>query len=320
MEITKNDDYKAKLSLMKQFYRSYLKNPKKSTNIFLLGLAFFELYSSCHQLDRNMLRGNIMRSIFLPLRELDDIVDDNLVIPGRDAGISKIEYVEEKIAFIEALENEESVRIIDDIDRSFKYNFDLSKKLGIDLTEETKKILFAIRAEAHRKQYFLESGEYRYLSDEELKKIYLPCDINVLNATFKILDSNGCNDELLQTYCMAIQTRHIIKDSIEDAKLGFCNITIEDMAKYKISDDEIKYLVTLGDDTCKKLQNGDNPGMILTSAFPNSICQLFLDQKEEGLEYVRAYEAGNSRLDLNEPARAITDYMLERTRKYLEKL
>lgn len=174
----------------------------------------------------SMTRGRLLLAVNTGMRLLDDIADGDRQLPP---GISPVNYLEEKQAFIRNPENPQ-----DDLDYLFTYCYQLANRAGLQINRELDAFFEYFLFDARRR------GTGQIFTRAELDQAYDACDITgTIKGSLMIFGEDPEKAELLMPLGKAVRKFYTLRDYEADHTAGFINIPIESIKNHGIQPDDL---------------------------------------------------------------------------------
>ncbi|MDD4319215.1 MAG: squalene/phytoene synthase family protein, partial [Candidatus Peribacteraceae bacterium] len=202
-------------------YRSFLRGME--TMIAVVGF-----------LPEGRLRGGFLRTYYMLMRHLDDIVDGDRPLP--DGYASAEALLDELIVFTSSRRQGAPQRPVRFLDHVLAHCLKLSEKFGEDFTSETEDILHSLKFDARRR------GKDEFFSEEELRQHFHRCDISgTERGCLKICDEDPSLEAALEPLGNAVRIQYNLRDLVEDVRAGLINVSREDAARFGITFEALQH-------------------------------------------------------------------------------
>ena len=193
---------------------------------------FLRALRSFKYLSLSPTRGNLLESYYILMRYIDDIVDGDVPLPERYD--SKEKFVEGKIEFSKNPSNPS-----DASDLLMVYCFDIADKLNFSINEETEDILTSMLFDAKR------HGKKIIFSENELKDHFYLLDVKgTIKCAIKVFKEDYKKYEAIEPLGIASRIFYNLRDYEEDYNAGLINISLEDVQRFGIKEQDLENKVS----------------------------------------------------------------------------
>ena len=213
-QIADDKSSKKAKQLKKKVFSYLIRRNRKKYGAFLRFLQTFKYVSF------NRARAEFLETYYVVMRYLDDIADGDMPIPTE--GLSRVEYIERKVGFLDNLENPE-----DEIDYLLLYCFNLSNKFNQEFVEETRDILSSLLFDAKR------LNTATVFPANVLKNHFHLMDIRgTIRATLKVFNEEPQQYILLEPLGIATRFQYDLEDFFDDVRMGLISISEEKLNQF----------------------------------------------------------------------------------------
>jgi len=208
---------------------------------------FLKLYE--HNTPNAETRAKILRLCYMYFREIDDLIDGDKALPNSSNNYNEnkkiiTEYMQVRRNY---LANGCTSSNPNELDEIIKVIMDLSASLGLDLKDDSIKLLDCMLFDLNRKSD-LQNGQIVLSTNAEIDKYFFryyydSCiKIAVLLTTSNPKDISNKN---ISDLGYAQRTYFDLEDFLEDLSFGIINIPSEDVCKLKINENSLIKLARL---------------------------------------------------------------------------
>lgn len=260
------------LVMKEQFKRRSLKY-----RVFFIGLLLEKYIFKYDKLDKANERGTLLRNYYFLMRYLDDIIDGDITIKNYNLIEDRIKYLEEKLNnFLCGLKPQ------DDVDMMIQECHNLANEIGFSMENESKCIINSLIFDGKRFLQWQKNKELSIVSFETLNKHFYDLDIiGTISGCLKIYNEDERHIDSLHPLGTASRKYYDLRDFVEDVKRGLINISLEDMKKYNITENDIFSVMNMPDDYINLWKNKSFNTPEILDLLPQSILNFLID----GLRY-----------------------------------
>lgn len=290
----------------KEFYASKpFKKKAFLTAIKSLSL-FLRLYEN--SLSNAHMRAQIIRLCYIYFREIDDLIDGDKYLGTENTNFAEnrkiiTDYIYQRRAY---LENGCATSSTNELDEIIKTIIEKSYQLGLDLKEDSLKLLDCMLFDLNRR-CDLKNGNIVLMPEEEIDKYYFryyfeSCIKMIVLLT--IPNPKDIGSKNIEELGYAQRIYFNLEDFFEDLSRGLINIPIEDIMRLGISEESLIRIASLPPkiiDLCKK--KGFNHPEV-SKYLEDPIFFWLREQLNLGINHLRSYQE-------NAPLRSVADIQNE---------
>jgi len=168
-------------------------------------------------------KGKMFEADYLWLRQIDDIADGDLAVP--QGYTSPADYVTQKLDFLLQPNKPK-----DDVEQLMLLCGRLSQKTGLELSQARRDIVESMLFDAQR------LGTGTVFPEAVLQEYFYKCDIaGTIKGTLPLFGDHSENWPYLYDIGCAVRIYYNLRDFSHDVRVGFVNISQEDMERFRIT-------------------------------------------------------------------------------------